>query len=120
MSPLYLGQRRPAYAALLSELLLATRERFPVLPDPPRQGLRPRRHLRVERTRSAVPAISCPARALLRKTQVALDSSAHAHTLPFGAPAPPSPELYNRHLCESLSSLVSCQHPRASVRRLYA
>src|SRR5215210_7316689 len=90
-----------------------------MLRDSPRQGLRPRRHLRFERSRSTTPAISCPARAPVRKTQVTLDSSAHAHILPFGAQAPPTPELYNRHPCESPSSRLP-PAPRRAARRLYA
>src|SRR5215211_1377023 len=77
-----------------------------MLRDSPRQGLSPRRHLRFEGPGSTTLTISCPARAPFRKTQLALYSSTHAHTLPFGAPAPPSPELYNRHPCESLSSRI--------------
>src|SRR4051794_28492438 len=85
-----------------------------MVPDPTRQSLHPRRHFRVERVRPTVPAISCPTRTPIRKTRVALDSSAHAHALPFDAPAPSSPKLYNHHPCIFPSSLPMPTPSRAA------
>src|SRR5215208_3875760 len=80
-----------------------------------RQSLRPRHHLRVERTRSTTPAISCPVKAPFRKTKVALDGPVHTNTLPFDASAPSSFELYNLHLCIFLFARLLPAPSRARV-----
>src|SRR5215210_9477263 len=89
-----------------------------MLRDSPRQGLHPRRHLRFERPRSTTPAISSPARDPARKTQVALHSSAHAHTLPFGASVSRTlqPSSVRIPLFSSLERVMNLGESRIEIR----